>query len=158
MAQDRNGDSNQEQSVEHHGRRSFFERFFKAVLGLWGAAFAGVVLYYVKAPSGLQAFEEKSKRVGPLSELNVGEAKFVAHEREPFWVVRTESNQVTALPATCTHLHCVLQWEKQSGRLVCPCHAGAFDLNGNVVSGPPPRPLRPLRVDVKGGVVYVSVS
>ena len=158
MAQDKDGDSSQEPSVEHPGRRSFFERFFKAVLGLWGAAFATLAFYYVKAPSGLRAFEEKSMRVGPLSDLNVGEARFVAHALEPFWVVRTDSNQVTALPATCTHLRCVLQWDKPSGRLVCPCHAGAFDLNGNVVSGPPPRPLRPLRVDVKGGIIYVNVS
>ena len=158
MADEPMNNTTQSGPAESADRRSFFERFFNAVLGLWGVAFGGVILYYIKAPKGLRAFEQKSKRVGPLSELGVGEAKFVAHEWEPFWVIRTESDQLTALPATCTHLRCVLKWDQASGRLVCPCHAGAFDLNGNVVAGPPPRPLQPLRVEVRGGIVYVNLS
>jgi cytochrome b6-f complex iron-sulfur subunit len=73
-------------------------------------------------------------------------------------VIKTGADQIIALPATCTHLRCILQWEKESGRLVCPCHAGAFDLNGNVVAGPPPRPLQPLKVEIRGGIVYVNLA
>jgi len=139
-------------------RRSFFDNVFRFVVGLWGFAFVGVVLSYLKAPAGSIAFEEKASRVGPLDELAPGEGKLVRHQLEPFWVVRTGSDQVVALPATCTHLRCILQWDKDLGRFVCPCHAGAFDLNGNVVAGPPPRPLQPLKVEIKGGVIYVDLS
>ena len=150
--------SDEQRPTEGLERRSFIERLFKIVTGLWGATSIAVVVSYIKAPGEVKAFEEKVKRIGPLSELEVGSAKFVAHKWEPFWVIRTGEDQLVALPATCTHLRCVLQWDRASGRLVCPCHAGAFDLNGNVVAGPPPRPLKPLRVDVKGGNIYVNLT
>lgn len=139
-------------------RRTFFDRVFKAVLGLWGAALAGVVITYLKTPSKLLGLQERAARVGPVGEIEVGNGRLVAHEREPFWVIRTGSDHLVALPATCTHRRCILQWDKESGRLACPCHAGAFDLNGNVVAGPPPRPLQPLRAEIKGGVIYVNLS
>jgi cytochrome b6-f complex iron-sulfur subunit len=152
-------ESKKEQENEGQlGRRRFFSRLFRVISGLWALGFFGVVVSFIRAPGGIRSFEEKVMRVGPLSELDVGSARFVAHERDPFWVIRTGPDQITALPATCTHLRCILQWEKESGRLVCPCHAGAFDLNGNVVAGPPPRPLRSLRVETRGGIVYVNLS
>jgi len=138
-------------------RRSFFEKLFKIVMGLWGLSFLGIVFSYIRPPREA-ASEEKVKRVGPLSEIPVGSAQFVADRREPLWVIRPANEELIALPATCTHLRCILQWDKDSGRLVCPCHAGAFDLNGNVVAGPPPRPLQSLRVETRGGIVYVSLS
>jgi cytochrome b6-f complex iron-sulfur subunit len=146
------------QPVEDAGRRSFFNRLFQIVMGLWGVAFITVVVSYIKAPRESKGIEEKIKRVGPLSELPIGAARFIADERQPFWVIRTSSEELIALSATCTHLRCILQWDKDSGRLVCPCHAGAFDLNGNVVAGPPPRPLQSLKVDTRGGIVYVNLN
>ena len=139
-------------------RRSFLRRLFQTVMGLWGVAFIGVVVSYIKPPRDAKGIEEPVKRVGSLSDLQVGDAKFVADDRKPFWVIRNSSDGFIALSATCTHLRCILQWEKESGRLVCPCHAGAFDMNGNVVAGPPPQPLQSLKVDIRGGIVYVNLS
>jgi cytochrome b6-f complex iron-sulfur subunit len=147
-----------EPPVENLGRRSFFNRLFQVVMGLWGVAFITVVFSYIKTPRESKSIDEKVSRVGPLSDLQVDDAKFIADERLPFWVIRTSSGDLIALSATCTHLRCILQWDKESGRLVCPCHAGAFDLNGNVVAGPPPRPLQSLKVDTRGGIVYVNLS
>jgi Rieske Fe-S protein len=146
------------QPVEDAGRRSFFNRLFQTVMGLWGVAFITVVFSYIKAPRDSKGIEEKIKRVGPLSELPIGAARFIADERQPFWVIRTSSEELVALSATCTHLRCILQWDKDSGRLVCPCHAGAFDLNGNVVAGQTPRPLQSLKVDTRGGIIYVNLN
>lgn len=148
----------EKQPVEDEGRRSFFNRLFQTVMGLWGVAFITVVISYIKAPRESKGFSEKVSRVGPLNELPIGAARFVADERLPFWVIRTSNDELIALEATCTHLRCILQWDKDSGRLICPCHAGAFDLNGNVVAGPPPRPLQSLKVDTRGGIVYVNLS
>jgi cytochrome b6-f complex iron-sulfur subunit len=146
------------QPVEDAGRRSFFNRLFQTVMGLWGVAFIAVVVSYIKAPRKAEAIGDKVSRVGPLSELEIGTARLVADERKPFWVIRPSSEELIAFSATCTHLRCILQWDKDSGRLVCPCHAGAFDLKGNVVAGPPPRPLQSLEVDTRGGIVYVNLS
>jgi len=157
MAADSMPDS-ETQPVEDAGRRSFFNRLFQTVMGLWGVAFITVVISYIKAPRESKGIDERVSRVGPLSEFQIGTARFIADERQPFWVIRNSSEELIALSATCTHLRCILQWEKDSGRLVCPCHAGAFDLNGNVVAGPPPRPLQSLKVDTRGGIVYVNLS
>ncbi|NIS59823.1 MAG: Rieske 2Fe-2S domain-containing protein [Proteobacteria bacterium] len=76
----------------------------------------------------------------PLSEIPVGEAKTVRHLGEPHVVIRLPE-AVHALNAICTHLGCIVYWDKEKKILPCPCHAGFFDLNGNVISGPPPSPL-----------------
>lgn len=56
----------------------------------------------------------------------------------------------------CTHLGCPYHWEASVQRFVCPCHNGVFDINGNVVSGPPPRPLDYYDAKVEGGTLYMG--
>lgn len=64
---------------------------------------------------------------------------------------------VRALDSTCTHLGCRTRYEADAGQFVCPCHGGAYDLDGQVASGPPPGPLRSLDVRVEDGRVFVQV-
>jgi cytochrome b6-f complex iron-sulfur subunit len=52
-----------------------------------------------------------------------------------------------ALSLTCPHARCTVKWEEAEKKFLCPCHAGAFDASGKVLSGPPPAPLR--RLDVR---------
>lgn len=40
---------------------------------------------------------------------------------------------------------------------VCPCHDRRFDLAGNVLSGPPQRPLPTYGVNVRAGEIFVRV-
>ena len=44
-----------------------------------------------------------------------------------------------ALHRKCTHLGCTVPWNRAENRFVCPCHASAFDLAGDVVSAPASR-------------------
>lgn len=55
---------------------------------------------------------------------------------------------IKALSTQCTHLGCKAYWEPENSRFYCPCHDGVFDLDGNVVSGPPPRPLDSFQIEV----------
>ena len=66
---------------------------------------------------------------------------------------------VRALSATCTHLGCRVSWNGASQHFECPCHRGAYDREGRVVSGPPPAPLPsvPARVDLAADEVHVEV-
>jgi cytochrome b6-f complex iron-sulfur subunit len=64
-----------------------------------------------------------------------------------------------AISTTCTHLGCKIYWESENSRFFCPCHYGVFDTDGNVVSGPPPRPLDSYKVEVdENDNVYVMVK
>jgi Rieske Fe-S protein len=62
---------------------------------------------------------------------------------------------IKAYRAVCTHEGCPLGWNAQQHLIRCPCHGGAYDTNGKVVSGPPPAPLTELRTIVDRGTIYV---
>ena len=67
--------------------------------------------------------------------------------------IRLEDGRLVAYSSICTHLACAVLWRAESGHLECPCHDGAFDPGtGDVLAGPPPRPLPPVRLreDARG--------
>lgn len=72
-------------------------------------------------------------------------------------IVRT-SEGYRALSTTCTHLGCHVYWEPENNRFFCPCHEGVFDVNGNVVSGPPPAPLRQYPIEEESGAIYIIME
>ena len=41
----------------------------------------------------------------------------------------------------CTHLSCRVTWKDEANIYLCPCHDGRFNKEGEVVAGPPPKPL-----------------
>jgi menaquinol-cytochrome c reductase iron-sulfur subunit len=63
--------------------------------------------------------------------------------------------EVTVLSPLCPHLGCPLNWHPDQKRFQCPCHAGAFDANGQLVSGPPPRAMDALDFEVRAGRLWV---
>jgi Rieske Fe-S protein len=66
-------------------------------------------------------------------------------------LVRTLEGSYHAFGQKCTHLSCPVYFERAHQRLECPCHEGAFDAQtGNVLYGPPPRPLDTVHLDVRG--------
>jgi len=72
-------------------------------------------------------------------------------------IVRRTEEGVRAFSARCPHLGCYVQWDTMRQQFVCPCHQGVFDSDGNVISGPPPRPLDEFQVTVKNKNVFVTV-
>ena len=78
--------------------------------------------------------------------------------RQTVFLVR-DGDQVKALSATCTHLGCQVRWDKEGKRFRCPCHGGAYDAQGRVIAGPPPRALDTIdvRVDASTDSVLVRV-
>jgi len=74
-------------------------------------------------------------------------------------IIVNSKKGLKALSTECTHLGCKAYWEPENSRFFCPCHDGVFDTDGNVVSGPPPRPLDLYQVEVDGNDnVYVLVK
>ena len=74
----------------------------------------------------------------------------------PGLLIRTEDGTLQAFNAVCTHLDCTVQYKADTSQIWCACHNGLYDLSGNVVSGPPPRPLERLVVNQRGEDVVVS--
>jgi cytochrome b6-f complex iron-sulfur subunit len=46
-----------------------------------------------------------------------------------------------ALNAVCTHLGCVVPWNKAENKFMCPCHGSQYNKDGKVVRGPAPLSL-----------------
>lgn len=78
-------------------------------------------------------------------------------DRTVVYLVRTGEEDVRALQSTCTHLGCRTSYDRKTKRILCPCHGGVFDVNGDVLDGPPPAPLPTLTTRVQDGQVLVQV-
>jgi Rieske Fe-S protein len=63
------------------------------------------------------------------------------NEKSTAWVVRKDDQNVVAFAPQCTHLACAYHWDDKANNFLCPCHNSVFSIDGNVVSGPAPRPL-----------------
>jgi cytochrome b6-f complex iron-sulfur subunit len=71
-------------------------------------------------------------------------------------IVLQANDQLHAFSAKCTHEGCTVTFLPAQSVIWCPCHDGRFDdLNGRVLSGPPPRPLTKYAVQRQpdGGIV-----
>jgi cytochrome b6-f complex iron-sulfur subunit len=75
---------------------------------------------------------------------------------KPGLLIRLPSGDFKAFSAVCTHLNCTVQYRPEDKDIWCACHNGHYDLNGNVISGPPPRPLEEYAVFVRNGEVVVA--
>jgi len=138
-------------------RRQFLKWLSGGFLSLWALGGAAALAAYLKAPERNEASAERMVSVGRLEELRVGEARLIQHGITPFYVLRLDATRVVALSAVCTHMRCILNFDRERKGLRCPCHDGRFDLNGNVVSGLPQRALPRFEVQTRAGEVFVRV-
>jgi cytochrome b6-f complex iron-sulfur subunit len=93
--------------------------------------------------------------VGPLDRLPPGGGVRASLGGDDAAIVMNVGGMIKAYRAVCTHEGCPLGWNAQQHLIRCPCHGGAYDTNGKVVSGPPPAPLTELRTIVDRGTIYV---
>ena len=56
------------------------------------------------------------------------------------WIVRTIEG-FYCIWARCTHLGCTPSWFDSEQRFKCPCHGSNYNINGDVLAGPAPKPL-----------------
>jgi len=139
--------------MDNCGRRKFLG------IGLGGifAALAGAALYpvyrYLAPRSGSGTV---AKVVVAEKDVPEGEAKFFEYGGSSAVLVRKKGGELVALSAVCTHLGCIVQWEKDKQDFLCPCHAGHYSADGAVTSGPPPKPLPKLPFVVANGTITVG--
>lgn len=150
------------------GRRNFFVRAIIAVQATMGATLAFVLGATTLAPSfsRREAAWLKAAELDALPENQPVPVTLRVTRQDGFtqvvdrtvvYVVRTGEQDVRVMQSTCTHLGCRTSYDRQSKRIKCPCHGGVYDIQGNVVEGPPPMPLPRLNARVENGQVLVQV-
>lgn len=70
------------------------------------------------------------------------------------WVVES-GGELIAMSTVCPHLGCAIDFDKEGGRFVCPCHDSFFDLDGKATEGPSPRDMDRLDLVTEDRLVRV---
>jgi len=139
--------------MEKDGRRKFLGTCLAGAAAAAAAAVGYPVFRYLSPKQGESG---AAKVVFAENEVPEGEAKFFEYAGSSAVLVKTKTGQLVALSAVCTHLGCIVQWEKEQQDFLCPCHAGKYTPEGAVISGPPPRPLAKIPVTVAEGKITVG--
>lgn len=148
-------------------RRGFLTAGIKVVTGIFALVLGIPLLGFLFSPA-LRKGKEEWIPIGEFSQLQGNDPTKITytHLRKDGWTstkilktvfVRKKGvNEVTVWSNRCTHLGCAVDYSLTSSQFTCPCHGGVFDAQGNVVSGPPPRPLTQLTAKVENNTIFVK--
>ena len=139
--------------MENDSRRNFL---LLCLAGLATAITGAVVwpMYRYLAP--LPGAYAAAKVTIPEKDVVEGDAKFFTFAGASAVLVRKRGGELIALSAVCSHLGCIVQWEKDKQDFLCPCHGGQYNAYGAVTAGPPPRPLAKIPFIVANGNITVG--
>ncbi len=146
-----------DQHSQSSSRRSFLTILWTC-LGIAAIAEFIVVIVNFISPgrSGKKADKTEIIEAGNADSFQVNSV--TANIQGKFYLCRMEDGGFLALSSKCTHLGCTVPWVDKDNRFACPCHGSAFDITGNVINSPAPRPLDIYRVNIENNVVKVDIS
>jgi len=70
---------------------------------------------------------------------------------DPTYIIVKEDKSLAdfGLNAVCTHLGCVVPWNPNENKFMCPCHGSQYNSEGKVVRGPAPLSLALVHASVE---------
>jgi menaquinol-cytochrome c reductase iron-sulfur subunit len=154
-------------------RRRFMELNALTVGGIASAAFGLPALGFAVAPMFEQTTDDRFKPVG--TETDFGDRDYVpkvitivddvgSAGKTTVYVRRANPTideddfrqPYVAISNRCMHVGCPVRYVQASQRFICPCHGGIYNFQGQVIGGPPVRPLDRFRTRVKDSLVEVG--
>lgn len=122
-------------------RRHFIDLLLGASVLGWLVSFAYPIIRYLKplpqtGPTGPTHLTRDE-----AGKLEQNKFVIVPVSGQRVIVLQAPDQQLFAFSAKCTHEGCTVTYQPGQSVIWCPCHDGRFDLNGRVLSGPPPQPL-----------------
>lgn len=155
-------------SLEHDGhnqgpavrptRRTFLNRLWLFLGGI-----ACLELIWI----GVSTFRTHQKRIRKNDHetiVTVGDIEqfmpstVTAIPKGQFYLACLDDGSFLALSRACTHLGCTVPWDEKKKKFICPCHGSTFNLRGEVLSAPAPRPLDTFPVRIENGIVKVNIT
>lgn len=159
---------------KHISRRDFMKITTGTIGGLIATATGIPAVAYMVSPALREDQAGKPVTIGKLQDIPIGKpypfsftiTKVNGWERTAasyggFVVRRSEDPaDLLVLSSRCTHLSCRVNWNDESQGFLCPCHDAMFDIDGKVVSGPPPEPLGHFdyEIDTEGNITIIPVE
>jgi cytochrome b6-f complex iron-sulfur subunit len=141
------------ESAPEMTRRRFLGLLFALASAMGLGAFAAPLLRFAYPVVKGQVFERL--KVATVGQVPVDGIRF-DYQEVPSHLIQLQDQTYAAYSLVCTHLGCIVKWEPRNLNFHCPCHAGYFDESGNVVSGPPPRPLTKYKLAIEGNDIFVE--
>jgi cytochrome b6-f complex iron-sulfur subunit len=144
-------------------RRIFLIRFIKGFFLVLALAWAGVLALFAYparvAEKRVRFFDIMDE--DSLPRRGVKKVDFTyEHAGETssaiVYIVNNDAG-VYALSPVCTHLGCLVKYNRHADGFLCPCHGGKYDIAGNVTAGPPPMSLPRLQLKVLNQRVFVGM-
>jgi Rieske Fe-S protein len=136
-------------------RRRFLDSLLGAGFVSTIVAMAYPVWRYLIPPASGEPVTQ-SVVAAQASQLKANTGMLFKFGSRPGLLIRNPDGELQAFNAVCTHLDCTVQYKADTSQIWCACHNGFYDLSGNVVSGPPPRPLERFVVNQRGEDIVVS--
>ncbi len=80
--------------------------------------------------------------LGASLSLSLLHARFTEQGDATYIVVKDDGSiENYGINAVCTHLGCVVPWNKAENKFKCPCHGSQYNNEGKVIRGPAPLSL-----------------
>ncbi len=151
-------------------RRSFV-KIVTASLGSMMAAIVGLpmIQYFISPALGktggddwisLGSLENFPLDLPTLFNFNIAKVNGWEKSSQSYgvFVLRKEGQDPIVFSDVCTHLSCRVNWDSETKEYYCPCHAAFFDKDGEVLSGPPPRPLDRFEIRLDGDQLFIHLT
>ena len=137
-------------------RRDFMKTTIYFVGGIIGAAVGLPAVGYLIAPALKSGSKEAWIPIGKMEDMpeldkpyafsftrvQVNGWERTATSHGGFIIRKSEKPEdILILNSRCTHLSCTVNWKEDERIFLCPCHDASFGEKGEVLDGPPPRPL-----------------
>lgn len=145
--------------------------FVKSIVGVLGAIIGGFIalpgIGFLISPALKTQASDAWIPLGPIDNypantptlFNFTRTKINGWEKTVnsygVYVVNQGSGEVHVYNTMCTHLSCRVNWQADRQIYHCPCHDGQFDPDGEVVGGPPPRPLDVYETKIEDGALSI---
>jgi cytochrome b6-f complex iron-sulfur subunit len=108
----------------------------------------------------LAALPARARESGKLAirktDIPTNESRNFVLNNVPIVVINHAEKGYIVLSRVCTHLGCLVEYSRAKQQLLCPCHAGTYDLDGSTVSGPPPKPLPTIPFKIDGESIILG--
>jgi cytochrome b6-f complex iron-sulfur subunit len=139
-------------------RRNFLKKLWMGLGILAGVEFIGVISGFLFSGKGSDKETEAKKLIeaGPVDSFKPDSVTPFRGGR--FFLARLGDGGFIAISLRCTHLGCSINWEEDKKRFICPCHASAFNINGDVLNPPAPKALDYYPVIIENGIVKIDVG
>jgi Rieske Fe-S protein len=148
--------------------RKEFVGIVTAAVGTFMGAMVGIpAIGYLIAPTMTKESADVWIPAGPVESYPVGVPTLFNFNRTKVngwektvnsygvYVVRYDDGTILALSNKCTHLSCRVNWNSETSAYICPCHDAYFDINGEIVKGPQPRPLDEYETKVEENNLFI---